>query len=294
MSDATYIACPRCGEPYAMTPMQKRLFHGRTLACQRCAKPFTVTEQTPDPVPAPAVRPWAEFPEPLPSTGGAAAPPIRDANANGDADATAPAPPVATRPPPARRPGAGMTPGRMALLLLVVLVALGSLVYVMMQPAIRRARETSDRAACIGNLQQIGTALQMYASDWNGQFPDSLDPLILNGTLSVDSLVCPSSGDTVAPGSTFPEQLANLANGKHHSYVYIGKGLSALSARQPVAYEPLHHHQDAGVHVLYSDGTVQFLPASVAVTALPQLAGGATATTTTSPATAAQPTPAGQ
>ena len=287
MSDATYIACPRCGEPYAMTPMQKRLFHGRTLACQRCAKPFTVTEQTPDPVPAPAVRPWAEFPEPLPPTGGAAAPRVRDTDAGLDADT--PAPPAATRPPLARKPGAGMTPGRMALLLLVVLVALGGVIYVVMQPAIRRARETSHRAACIGNLQQIGTALQMYASDWNGQFPDSLDPLVLNGTLSVDSLVCPSSGDTVVPGSTFPEQLANLAKGKHQSYVYVGKGLSALSPRQPVAYEPLHHHQNAGVHVLYSDGTVQFLPASVAVTALPQLALGATATApTTAPAAAPQ------
>src|SRR5687768_15411831 len=59
MADPTYIACPRCGEPYAMTVMQKRLYHGRTLTCQRCAKPFEVTEDTPDPVPAPSVRPWA-------------------------------------------------------------------------------------------------------------------------------------------------------------------------------------------------------------------------------------------
>ena len=54
MSDPTYIACPRCGERCAMTVMQKRLFHGRTLTCQRCAKPFTITEETPEPVPVPA------------------------------------------------------------------------------------------------------------------------------------------------------------------------------------------------------------------------------------------------
>jgi hypothetical protein len=267
MSDATYIACPRCGEPYAMTPMQKRLYHGRTLACQRCAKPFTVTEQTPDPVPAPAVQPWVEMPAPAferaarPAAAAAADP---DDDDNGE--------PRRAR----RRPGEGMTPGRMALLVLGVLAVLMLGAYAAFRPAINRAREASRRAACAANLQQIGMALQFYASQSGGRFPDSLDAVVLDGSISADMLVCPSSNDTVAPGTTPAEQVANLAKGGHQSYVYVGGGLTVTGVRQALAYEPLHHHGGGGINVLYTDGTVQFLPTAAALTAFPQLGGPAT------------------
>jgi hypothetical protein len=280
MSDATYIACPRCGEPYAMTAMQKRLFHGRTLTCQRCAKPFTVTEQTPDPVPAPAVHPWAEMPSGSPhveagaAAAGAVAPGATGVGSDAAAAAGEVAPPRATAPRPTAR---GMTPGRMALLIFGVLGVLGLVAYLALLPSINRAREASRRASCVGNLQMIATATQMYAAGAGGRFPDSLDAVVLDGTLPVAALVCPSSHDTVAPGTTYPEQVAHLATGRHQSYVYVGRGLTNTSPRQPLAYEPLHHHGGKGVHVLYTDGTVQFLPAAVAATALPQLRGPTTA-----------------
>src|SRR3954463_5000267 len=109
MSEPTYIACPRCGEPFPMSAMQKRLYIGRTLSCNRCAKPFAITEDTPDPVPAPNVRPspfepLAPVPVPVPQQ---AAPPA----------AAGPAP-VAAGSSKMRMPGEtdGLTAGRMALL----------------------------------------------------------------------------------------------------------------------------------------------------------------------------------
>lgn len=269
MADATYIACPRCGEPYAMTPMQKRLYHGRTLACQRCAKPFTVTEQTPEPVPAPTARAWVER-EGQPS-GLAASPPAPSA-----------------LPGPTPKPARGMTPGRMALMIAGVLVVVSLVMYVAFAPSVHRARETGRRATCASNLQQLGMALQVHANGAGGRFPDSLDALVLGGTVTADLLVCPSSGDTEAPGATFPEQAASLAKGGHQSYVYLGRGLTLTAARQPLAYEALPHHDGAGVHVLYSDGSVQFLPKTAAAVAVPQLAAPATQPATppaTQPAT---------
>src|SRR5688572_12767346 len=147
MSDATYIACPRCGEPYAMTPMQKRLYHGRTVACQRCAKPFTVTEQTPDPVPAPSVRPWAEMTPPPPESISPSASAAESAGSSPSSDAD---PAQGFKPP--RKPGAGMTPGRMALLILGACTLVLLVLYVALLPSINRARETGRRAACAGNL----------------------------------------------------------------------------------------------------------------------------------------------
>src|SRR5687768_3543939 len=141
MSDPTYIACPRCGEPVAMTAMQKRLYIGRTLTCQRCAKPFAITEQTPDPVPAASVA-TERPPQPIAAE-----------------VVTPPSPP--SRP---RRQGEGLTAGRMALLIAVVAAIVGYALYLTIAPSVHRSREAVRRVTCSSNLTQLGVALQMYAN----------------------------------------------------------------------------------------------------------------------------------
>jgi hypothetical protein len=263
MPDATYIACPRCGEPYAMTAMQKRLFHGRTLTCQRCAKPFTITEQTPDPVPAPKVQ---------------VAPPTND-----DVVELPPPKPVTTDAAlPASDRGEGLSAVKMAMIIALVAVGVCTLLYFAVAPSVRRSREAAHRVTCASNLAQIGSALQLYANGNGGRFPDSLDVIVADGSLPAEMLICPSTEHTPAAGKTPAEQAANLGKGKHVSYVYIGKGLGFGATKQPIAYEPLSDHQGEGVHVLYTDGSVQFLPRAGALVAVPQLAAGG-ATTTTKP-----------
>jgi hypothetical protein len=252
-----------------MSVMQKRLYIGRTLSCNRCAKPFAITEDTPDPVPAPSVRAWVPQAQQQP-----VAPPTG-------------APTTKMRPTGAS--GEGLTAGRMALLITVIIAVVSFLLYAAIAPSVHRAREASRRAACASNLTQIGFALSRYATNNGGNFPNALDALVLDGSLPAELLICPSAtADTAAPGQTPAEQAANLPKGKHLSYVYVGKGVSFMSPKQVVVYEPLAHHDNEGVNALYSDGTVQFLPRPAALTAIPQLApGGAPTTTTTAPA--AQP-----
>ena len=137
-------------------------------------------------------------------------------------------------------------------------------------------------------------ALQIYANGSGGTFPDTLDALLLDNTLVPDMLVCPSSGHTVAPGKTPAEQVANLAKGRYQSYVYVGKGVTLTSGRQVLAYEPPAHHGGQGLNVLFSDGTVQFLPTATAQTAIPQLAATQPSVAAAGvPAPAAQTQPAG-
>jgi hypothetical protein len=235
MSDPTYIACPRCGERSAMTAMQKRLFHGRTLTCQRCAKPFTVTEETPDPVPMPAFH----VPE-TPGTSTAAAEPPKLS-------------PHQLAPPRSRE---GITAGRVALILSAAVVLLIVTLYLVIAPSVHRSRERARQAACQTNLIQIGMSLQAIAASNGGRFPDSLEHLVGVGYLPAELLVCPSTGTS--------------------NYVYLGKGLTTSAKNQPLAYEPLSNHGNAGTHVLYVDGTVQLLSGNAAIQALPQLAGPAT------------------
>ena len=251
MAEPTYIACPRCGEPVAMTAMQKRLYIGRTLTCQRCAKPFAITEETPDPVPAVTSTPrgWQAQERPV---------------------APEPAQPKAQLPP--RKPREGITAGRMAVLIVVVGGLVAYLLYLAVSPSVHRAREAGRRASCGTNLMQIGSSLLLYANRNGGRFPNALEDLVANGTLPPELLICPSAHDhTPAPGKTAAEQVANLAKGKHLSYVYAGKGQTYRLTKQILIYEPLELHDGEGVNVLYNDMTVQFLPRAAAMTAIPAL-----------------------
>jgi type II secretory pathway pseudopilin PulG len=284
MSEPTFIACPRCGEPFPMSAMQKRLFIGRTLSCNRCAKPFSITEDTPDPVPAKVMRGNSPVPQslvyPPPPAGADPLNALANAAAAGPAQATAAAP-----APPVARPGEGLTAGRMALLIAVVVVMVGFLLYLAISPSVHRAREAARRSTCASNLMQLGLALQRYTSNNGGRFPDSLDTLILDGSLPAELLVCPSSKDTVAPGASPGEQAASLAKGGHESYTYVGKDMRIGPGKRVVAYERLDHHENDGVNVLYSDSSVQFLTRSAALAAIPQLGMPATSPSpTTAPA----------
>jgi prepilin-type N-terminal cleavage/methylation domain-containing protein len=53
---------------------------------------------------------------------------------------------------------------------LLVVVAIIALLIAILLPALGRAREMARRGVCASNLKQIGTALNVYAQDYNGAF----------------------------------------------------------------------------------------------------------------------------
>ncbi len=70
------------------------------------------------------------------------------------------------RPPVRRRAQAGFT-----LVELLVVVAIISVLAGMLLPALDKALETARRAACAGNLKQLGTGYLMYADENSGFLP---------------------------------------------------------------------------------------------------------------------------
>ena len=54
---------------------------------------------------------------------------------------------------------------------LLVVIAIIAILAAILFPVFSRAREKARSAACQSNLKQIGLAIKMYASDWDGIYP---------------------------------------------------------------------------------------------------------------------------
>jgi prepilin-type N-terminal cleavage/methylation domain-containing protein/prepilin-type processing-associated H-X9-DG protein len=54
---------------------------------------------------------------------------------------------------------------------LLVVIAIIAIIVAILFPVLSRARENARKASCLSNLRQIGQALQMYVSDWDGVMP---------------------------------------------------------------------------------------------------------------------------
>ncbi len=152
-------------------------------------------------------------------------------------------------------------------------------------PQTGRARESANRVKCRSNLKQIGLALLLYADDHGGDYPPSLDVLLLHIDITAEVFTCASSSEEKATGATTQQVAQNLvANpAKHCSYVYLPSP-SKLGAGPPdriIAYEPLTNHRDVdhsvsddGMNVLRENGIAEFLERAAAEHVLAELKAG--------------------
>ena len=94
---------------------------------------------------------------------------------------------------------------------------------------------------CASQLTMIGDALKLYAESHGSALPETLDQLTLDGQLSEPGmLMCPA---------------------KRLPYIYLGYGFSLpeLSPDIPLVLDRVRCHP-GGVHVLYADFQVRFVP----------------------------------
>ena len=94
---------------------------------------------------------------------------------------------------------------------------------------------------CVSQLMMIGDALHLYAESHASALPETLDQLTLDGRLSEpETLRCPA---------------------KRLPYIYLGYGFSLpeLSPDIPLVLDRVRCHP-GGVHVLYADFQVRFVP----------------------------------
>src|SRR6185503_488109 len=114
--------------------------------------------------------------------------------------------------------GAGLALGGIVVGVMSMTIS-GGVFYNYVLPRLGLASVGASHVRCTDNLATIGKAMRQYASANGGHFPDKLESIVAAGTLKADALVCPSSGDTTAPGATPAAQAASLRSGNHVSYV---------------------------------------------------------------------------
>jgi type II secretory pathway pseudopilin PulG len=89
--------------------------------------------------------------------------------------------------PDEKKKGGCLTPG---FVLTTVVIGMG--LAALLVPNFIRARSQGSMTACKSNLKNIGTAFEMYSTDWSGKYPTALSKLTPNYLKTIPE--CPPAG----------------------------------------------------------------------------------------------------
>jgi hypothetical protein len=84
-------------------------------------------------------------------------------------------------------------------------------------PIFIKARAQGQTTACKSNLKNIGTALEMYSTDWSGKYPTSLDTLTPNYLRTIPE--CPAAGSVTYKAHFGPKAKGNTEGYADYYYV---------------------------------------------------------------------------
>jgi len=172
-----------------------------------------------------------------------------------------------------------------SLIELLVVFALLLIMTTMYWGARAPSRQRQQRNACRNNLGKISVALEIYANDHTGRFPESqgartseeaLDGLVPRYTVDTAAFICPGSKDSSLPaGDSFRQRRISYA-------YYMGRTATNTQAvlmsdrqvdtRGKAAGEPVfsstgkppgNNHGKEGGNLLFVDGHAEAAPAQL-------------------------------
>jgi prepilin-type N-terminal cleavage/methylation domain-containing protein len=161
--------------------------------------------------------------------------------------------------------------------MLVVITVIGVLAALLL-PALGRAKESARATACLSNLRQVGTALQLYVQDNNNRLPVMYDALIsTNGpstnTATIDIVLtnylgspkilrCRSDDQDLFEQTGSSYAWNSLLNGQDADHLQVF-GIQFDPHNIPVVFDKTAFHRARGpargVNYLYADGRIQNL-----------------------------------
>lgn len=165
---------------------------------------------------------------------------------------------------------------------LLVVIGVIAIIAGLLLPVLSRSKEAARSTACLGNLHQMGIALQLYVQEDNNLMPMMRDKIygtnsiaatnvpslksvdqVLNVQLgAVAVLKCPSDRDQVFEQSGSSYAWNSLLNGQDADHLRI-MAIDFNPHQIPVFYDKEAFHRDRGtakgVNYLYADGHIKNL-----------------------------------
>lgn len=130
-----------------------------------------------------------------------------------------------------------------------------------------RVSSAVARVHCPLNLRQIGLAIEMYTKDNAGTLPQDFGAVLATQDITTYVFVCPASNDmpaTPPPNPTATQWATSVVEGTSTcSYFYRppeGTRASQLTPRHVISYEKPTNHNGDGVHILFGDWRVEWVP----------------------------------
>jgi hypothetical protein len=116
---------------------------------------------------------------------------------------------------------------------LALAVVVGGFLGVIWVPNFIRARAQGSMTACKTNLKNIGTACEMYSTDWAGKYPASLAQLTPNYLKTIPE--CPPAARVTYTLQTGP-QVAYNSPGREDYYFICCEGENHTAISVPANY----------------------------------------------------------
>lgn len=108
-----------------------------------------------------------------------------------------------------KRPAQPASAGAFTLVELLVVIAIIGVLAALLMPALGRAKEEARATACLGNLHQIGLALQIYVQENHNKLPVMYDAPTTNATINQVLLAQLGNTNVLCCPSDFPQLVTN-------------------------------------------------------------------------------------
>lgn len=158
---------------------------------------------------------------------------------------------------------------------LLVVIAVIAILAALLFPTFGRAKESGRATVCLGNLHQIGLALQMYVQDNRNRLPYMRDQsltatndlpgpnVVLSNYLgNVLVLRCPSDRQNLYETTGSSYSWNSLLNGEDADHL-VALGIAFDPHQIPLMYDKDRFHKARGpkkeVNYLYADGHIKNL-----------------------------------
>lgn len=107
--------------------------------------------------------------------------------------------------------------GGFTLIELMIVIAIIAILAAILVPNFIRARAQGQLTACKSNLKNIGTALEMYSTDWSGKYPANTGLLTPNYLKAIPE--CPAAATNTYNAAFGPSAAFNT--GSYTDYYYV-------------------------------------------------------------------------